>query len=394
MWGRPNREDELARLLSDAQLRVTELETELRTGAERDTLTGLTSHGRFRAQLDIEVERARRHGRVLALAVLDVDGFCKLNAEHGHSTGDQVLRAVADALRVELRNHDGACRAGADSFAVLMPETDPIGAANACERVLHALEGARAGVVESVRVSAGVAALERGQTSAGLVGAAHQALDHARALGGGRAVHGPTALEPVDANQRDVVSALAVALLERDRYTGEHSESVTDLCESVGRALGLSSQEIEHVKDAALLHDIGKVAIPDEILNKPAKLTDDEFEVMKTHTVVGERILRAIPGYGPIARIVRHEHERWDGRGYPDGIAGEEIPVGARIILACDAYHAMTSDRPYRRSMGHAAAVHELLNNAGAQFDPGVVEALVGQLYARRQSGAAAPAAG
>jgi putative nucleotidyltransferase with HDIG domain len=207
-------------------------------------------------------------------------------------------------------------------------------------------------------------------------------------------MHGPTALEPIDAAQRDAVGALAMALLERDRYTGEHSEEVTSLCEGVGRALGLSAGEIENVKDAALLHDIGKVAIPDEILNKPAKLTDEEFEVMKTHTVVGERILRAIPGYGPIARIVRHEHERWDGRGYPDGIAGEEIPIGARIILACDAYHAMTSDRPYRESMGHQKAVHELLDNAGRQFDPDVVEALVGQLYALRQSGGALPAAG
>jgi HD-GYP domain-containing protein (c-di-GMP phosphodiesterase class II) len=162
-----------------------------------------------------------------------------------------------------------------------------------------------------------------------------------------------------------------------------------DLVGSVGRDLGLDADEVDRVKAAALLHDIGKVAIPDEILNKPGKLTDDEWKVMQDHTVIGERILRAIPGLGGVARIVRHEHERWDGSGYPDGLVGEEIPIGARIILAADAYHAMTSDRPYRTAMSHAEAMEELTKGAGTQFDPSVVEALVGALYGARQAGPA-----
>ena len=177
------------------------------------------------------------------------------------------------------------------------------------------------------------------------------ALDHSRRLGGHRVTAGPAsegAETAEDAEQRDAVSALAVTLLERDRYTGEHSESVLAMVEKVAHGLGLDEDEVERIKAAALLHDIGKVAIPDAILNKPGPLTDEEWKLMKAHTVVGERILRAIPGLGGVARIVRHEHERWDGGGYPDGIAGEEIPVGSRIILACDAYHAMISDRPYR----------------------------------------------
>ena len=131
------------------------------------------------------------------------------------------------------------------------------------------------------------------------------------------------------------------------------------------------------------------MGVPDEILHKPGKLDEREWDIMRQHPVIGERILRAIPGSGAIARMVRHEHERWDGDGYPDGLAGAAIPVGSRIILACDAYHAMTSDRPYRRAMPHSDAMAELTANAGAQFDPDVVQALVGYLFGRRQAGLA-----
>jgi HD-GYP domain-containing protein (c-di-GMP phosphodiesterase class II) len=195
---------------------------------------------------------------------------------------------------------------------------------------------------------------------------------------------------PREPGHSDVIAALASALQERDRYTGEHSESVVDLTARVGDALALDSEEINRVRTAALLHDIGKVGVPDDILHKPGPLSDREWEIMRQHPVIGERIMRAIPGLGDIARIVRHEHERWDGSGYPDGLTGAEIPVGSRIILACDAYHAMTSDRPYRDAMEHAKAMAELTDNAGTQFDPDVVQALVGYLFGRRQAGLAA----
>ena len=159
------------------------------------------------------------------------------------------------------------------------------------------------------------------------------------------------------------------------------------MAKKVGRSMGLDPRDVERVGAAALLHDIGKVAIPDHILNKPGKLTEEEWVLMREHPVIGERILRAIPGMADVARIVRHEHESFDGSGYPDGLAGEQIPIGSRIILACDTYHAMTSDRPYRARRSHGEAIAELARCAGRQFDPKVTETLIGLLYRMAQNG-------
>ena len=185
------------------------------------------------------------------------------------------------------------------------------------------------------------------------------------------------AAEGAPGPHREVVALLARTLLERDRYTAEHSEIVVGLAEQVARRLGLDEVQVARVRDAALLHDIGKVAVADHILHKPGPLAADEWALMREHPVVGERILRAGPGLGAIASVVRHEHEHWDGGGYPDGLRGEEIPIGARIILVCDAYHAMTSDRPYRAAMPPARALAAVEAGAGSQFDPDVAAALI-----------------
>ena len=238
--------------------------------------------------------------------------------------------------------------------------------------------------------SMGVAALERGMSAEGLLASARIACAHAQDSGGGRAVvavEHELETEQPKGPQREAIEALAVALLERDRYTGEHSEAVIEMSGAVARNLGCGTQDVERVRSAALLHDIGKVAIPDEILHKNGPLTDEEWELMREHPVIGERILRVLPGLGTVARIVRHEHERWDGRGYPDGLEGEAIPLGSRIIIAADTYHAITSDRPYRAARPHSAAVEELLRCAGTQFDPNVTAALIGYLYGQRQMG-------
>ncbi len=181
------------------------------------------------------------------------------------------------------------------------------------------------------------------------------------------------ATDKIERNYKDTIQALVHALEARDQYTADHSDVVAEWALDTGRRLGMDEDQLRDLELGAILHDIGKVAIPDDILNKPGRLTDEEFEVMKSHTIVGERILKPIGFLENVAPIVRHEHERWDGRGYPDGISGEQIPLASRIIFVCDAYHAITSDRPYRTGQPHAFARRILTENAGSQFDPAVV---------------------
>ena len=177
--------------------------------------------------------------------------------------------------------------------------------------------------------------------------------------------------------------ALAAALAAKDAYTADHARSIAAQAEAVGRRLGLDEHELRDLRLGAVFHDIGKIAVPESILDKPGPLTPEERAVMERHTVVGEQILAPVEFLAGVCKLVRHEHERWDGGGYPDGLAGEDIPLGARIILACDALHAMTSDRPYRRALPVAVAHAELRRHAGTQFDPQVVDALLAEVGAR-----------
>jgi HD-GYP domain-containing protein (c-di-GMP phosphodiesterase class II) len=244
--------------------------------------------------------------------------------------------------------------------------------------------------------SAGVAALEANHGPEGLLAAARSALERAQAAGGARAVlhAAPSDTEGEEAElagiHGDVVAALASTIGERGRAGVADAESVVEAAAAVADGLGLDGDRARTLRTAALLHDIGKVGVPEEIVNKPDALDESEWEIMRQHPVIGERIIAAIPGMAAVARIVRHEHERWDGNGYPDGLQGTQIPFEARIILACDAYHALTSDRPYRSAVSHEEALTELTTNSGTQFDPEVVETLVAYLYGRRQSGLAA----
>jgi diguanylate cyclase (GGDEF)-like protein len=377
--------------LAEARKRIAELEAELAQRESRDPLArSLLTLRAFRAQLELDVQRAQRYRRPLTVGLLDVDGFRAINLRHGYAAGDAVLAAVGDLISKGTRVHDLACRMGGDEFALLLPETGSASAIQAVGRILVELEDFEAGPVRGVSISVGLASLEGKQSPERLLAAAAEALEQARAAGGGQSVvyAGAQGSETARPAHGDVVAALVSALQERDRYTGEHSESVVEMAARVAQAMALDPEEVSRIRMAALLHDIGKVGIPDEVLHKPGPLDEREWELMHQHPVIGERILRMIPGLGGVARIVRHEHERWDGTGYPDGLAGKEVPVGSRIILACDAYHAMTSDRPYREAMSHAEAMAELTGNAGKQFDPEVVQALIGYLYGRRQTGA------
>jgi GAF domain-containing protein len=184
--------------------------------------------------------------------------------------------------------------------------------------------------------------------------------------------------------QAATAATLVAAVEARDAYTAEHSKEVVDLAEAVARRLELSPEEIADVRHVALLHDIGKISIPDAILQKPGKLDEAEWEVMRQHPVFSERLILSVPGLAHLSAAIRAEHERWDGKGYPDGIAGEAIPVASRNTLVCDGWHAMTSDRPYRAALSDEEARSELARCSGTQFDPAVVAALVAVLDAER----------
>ena len=189
--------------------------------------------------------------------------------------------------------------------------------------------------------------------------------------------------EEVEAEKRRLevratgVGALLAALVARDGYTGAHTEAVVDHSVAVARRMGLNEEEVVEVEQAALLHDVGKIGIGDAILNKPQALSDAEWEIMRMHPTIGEEIVASTKGLAHLAPAIRAEHERWDGKGYPDGLEGEEIPLASRIILVCDTFHAMTSDRPYRKALDVEAALRELEKNAGAQFCPRIVEAFL-----------------
>jgi HD-GYP domain-containing protein (c-di-GMP phosphodiesterase class II) len=176
------------------------------------------------------------------------------------------------------------------------------------------------------------------------------------------------------------VQALASLLDLRDGYTGQHSGTVVALCEQVARRVGVTGDELEHLRIAAHLHDLGKIGVPDQILHKPGPLNDTEWAIMREHPVWGARALETIPGFRAAARAVRHHHERWDGGGYPDGLAGEDIPIGARVIAVCDAYEAMTSTRPYRPALAEAVARVRVVAGTGSQFDPAAAWGLLDAL--------------
>jgi diguanylate cyclase (GGDEF)-like protein/putative nucleotidyltransferase with HDIG domain len=335
--------------------------------AARDPLTGLLNRREFDAALTREIERCRRHGGAWSLVLLDLDGFKHINDAKGHSAGDRALREAANALSAACRASDLAFRIGGDEFALLLPETsDKADATTGAER---ACDGLAAGAL-GLSASYGVAVWPSdGLHKDTVMNVADRRLYDMK---GSR-----TRVEAPTDTAADVLAVLADTLEASDPHTAEHTRVVAELSEGVARRLGLSGARLQALHHAALLHDIGKIAVPNEILSKPTRLTDEEVEQVKRHSIVGPRILERVPYLRPSLPLIRSVHERWDGCGYPDGLSGDEIPLGARIIAVADAFHAMTSDRPYRRALPRDEALAELRRCAGTQFDPDAVQALL-----------------
>jgi diguanylate cyclase (GGDEF)-like protein/putative nucleotidyltransferase with HDIG domain len=332
-----------------------------------DPLTGLRNHRAFQEDLARELQRVSRSGDPLSLVLLDLDGLKAINDRLGHQAGDERLQAVAQAIRDSQRASDLAYRVGGDEFAVILAGARALGALEFAQR-LRAAVPVTAGIAEATEL--------RGRDE--VIREADLALIGAKRLHQHAAIYGPdldVEAAEHEHDERPLASALALAVDAKDSYTRSHCQTVSQLCAVIAAELGLDAERLARVRLAGLLHDVGKIGVPDAILNKPAALTDAEYDQMKRHSLLGGEIVEAADM--PVeARWVRHHHERYDGGGYPDGLAGEDIPLESRIILVADAFEAMTSDRPYRKAPGQQFAISELERHAGAQFDPRVVDAL------------------
>jgi diguanylate cyclase (GGDEF)-like protein/putative nucleotidyltransferase with HDIG domain len=368
--------------------RMSMLVDRLSDAASTDPLTALLNRRGFRNVFELELERSRRSGRPCALLMGDLDHFKRVNDMLGHPAGDERLRKFAQLLTVGKRRIDAAARMGGEEFALLLPETDEHGAYVIAERLRHAVRDAFAPDQLATTVSFGVAAYpNHGATSDQLLKAADQALYVAKELGRDRtAIYRPevtaqmlSLTERTQLNADGYVSAmlvLAEAVDLRDGGSSAHSETVGRYAEMIAAELGLDEEHVERVKLAGVLHDIGKVGVPDDVLQKAGPLDDGEWEEIHKHCDLGARLLSGA-GLDDIAGWVLCHHERPDGTGYPAGLSGAEIPPEARILAVADAYEAMVADRVYRLGIGTANAREELENGAGTQFDPLVVDAFL-----------------
>jgi diguanylate cyclase (GGDEF)-like protein/putative nucleotidyltransferase with HDIG domain len=345
-----------------------------------DPLTGLGNHRHFHERLQRDLDEAQERGVPLTLCLLDIDNFKQINDRFGHPVGDRVLAQVA----ARLRQGGEAFRLGGDEFALLLPRRDEHEGFSIAKSIIERVADATCEHGGHVSISAGIATYpQHGVERSELVRVADSALYLAKEHGKNRVrVYRPDLLELVElrrlaegpdrAARLRAAASLAHAVDARDAYTGSHSYMVGELAARVAKRMGLESEQIELARLAGSLHDLGKLAIPEEILRKPGPLNEAERLVLERHPQIGFRMLDSL-GVEPVASWVLHHHERWDGDGYPDRLGGEAIPLGSRILFVADAYDAMTTDRVYRSKLSHERAISELERCAGTQFDPNVV---------------------
>ncbi len=368
--------------LSDANVRLEALVT-------TDPLTGLPNHRALVDVIDKELERSRRYERPCTLLFLDVDHFKALNDGRGHAAGDSALEELGKVGTQVLRGIDTLGRWGGEEFVALLPETDAVTGLEIAERfrVSIAAHLFQCGGGIHLTCSLGIATFpDDATTRSDLVTAADRAMYAAKRMGRNqvRAVTDPVVDTMAVGNMssreevamQGTVEALASLVEARDAYTGEHTEGVARLAVRIAQKMGMDSAEVRLVELVGKLHDIGKVAIPDQILQKPGKLTEEEWILMRRHPEIGADVVSRVPSLRIAAPGIRSHHERWDGCGYPDGLAGRAIPLIARVVTAADVYSAITTTRVYRDAQPHHDALAELRRCAGSQFDPEVVIAL------------------
>jgi diguanylate cyclase (GGDEF)-like protein len=369
-----------------AQGRITRGTVALVDATRRDPLTGLLNHGALVGELALAVEGARTAGRPIGIALIDIDGFRLLNETYGHAAGDRALLAVAEVLRSELPGTMTHGRYGPDEFLVIAPADEVANLRPMLDRVRSRLADQALQFDASERlpitVSAGICAYpEHADSVIGLLTAGAVTLLEAKASGGDATRFAGREAEVSGEHQTfDVFQGLILAVDTKDRYTKRHSEDVARYAVFLAEQLELDEELIRILRVTGLLHDVGKIGIPDHILRKPGSLTDAEYTIVKQHVALGDVIIRDLPNVELIRAGVRHHHERWDGRGYLHGLAGEEIPLVARILAVGDAFSAMTTTRPYRKALSVAEALRRLEDAAGTQLEERLVVAFVGGL--------------
>ena len=362
--------------------------------ATHDRLTGVANRETLLTTLGAEVERAARHHKPLAVAFIDIDRFKPINDTYGHNSGDAVLRQVASLVGDNVRASDLFGRYGGEEFMLILPETTVDDAPILAEKLRSIVMSAPMRIANNqttaITISAGIAGGVGGELQVDrLVDQADAAMYAAKSLGRNRTYmfrdlddESPIRRAPISAERREAASAigrwasdtateaLASVLAPQPHHRGRPSDMIASLATGIALEMGLPSDEIERIRIASLLHDLGKLAVPSEILDKPTKLTDNEWQAIGEHPRIGQVILEQASGLRDAIPVVLHHHERYNGGGYPHGLRGSEIPLGARIVAVADAYHAMVHDRPYKGALTHEQALAELKRNAGTQFDP------------------------
>jgi len=347
--------------------------------AATDALTGLLNHRGALQAIESSFAAAEDTATTLSLLMCDIDGFKLFNDTYGHVMGDSVLGLVANTARAVVGAAGTVCRYGGDEFLMILPGHDKDAATAVASAIASGLGKAEFrsddGTLVPVSMSIGVATYpDDGATPSQLVAQADGAMYRSKTMI--RHDASSSISDSTDATF-GVLDSLVQAIDAKDSYTKRHCDLVADYAVKLARRMNLAEESQRALRIAGLLHDIGKLAIPDEILKKPGALTEEEYQIIQRHVVIGEVLIREVPELKEVIQAVACHHERYDGSGYPRGIKGDDIPVIGRIIAIADAYSAMCLDRPYRKGMSHDRVLKELVAGAGIQFDPEITKVFV-----------------
>ena len=367
-----------------AQGRLRRQSEALIEAGRRDALTNTLNHGSLVGSLAEEIERARQEGRQLSVALIDLDGFRLLNDNHGHAAGDQALLTVSGLLEQHGRDELLMGRYGPDEFLLVSAnrsaeELQPLVMAFREELGGHALQFESTEALP-ITVSAGLCTYPTHGTSVtALLSAVVRTLEEAKGSGGDtiRIARVEEEGSAPSASSFDVLKGLVLAVDTKDRYTKRHSEDVARYAVFLAGRIGLDDDLVRSIQVSGLLHDVGKIGIPDEILRKPGRLTAEEMDVLQQHVVLGDMIVRELPDLENVRAGIRYHHERWDGKGYIERLEGEEIPLIARVMAVADTFSAMTTTRPYRKALDLKEAIARLGDAAGTQLDERLVVAFL-----------------